>query len=320
MRLRVSSKHIPVLSTLAVFVLLYAIGALCFKGFFSLAVFVGLFRDNSFLGIAAVGMTFVILSRGIDLSVGSVMALSTVVLALLLERGVSPVAATAAVLAMGALMGFLMGSAIHFLGLAPFIVTLAGLFFARGVALALCEGAVSIRNPAHQRLAAWALPVGSTGLPLTAIVFLAVLAAGIYASTCLPFGRNVYAIGGNEEAAMLMGVPVGPTKLGVYTVSGSCAALAGVVSTLYKPSGDPSSAVGMELDVIAAVVVGGTLLSGGVGGMPGTLLGVLIFGIIGKGLDYMNLSTWWAKVAIGVLLLGFVLLQKLLARTGAGGT
>jgi len=131
------------------------------------------------------------------------------------------------------------------------------------------------------------------------------------------FGRNVYAVGGNEEAAMLMGIPVGRTKVLVYALSGLCSSLAGVVFTFYGSSGNPSAAVGMELDAIAAVVVGGTLLSGGVGYVFGTLIGVLIFGIIQTGIVFDGrLSSWWTRVVIGALLLLFILLQKLFARPG----
>ncbi len=312
---RISQKHIPLLSTIGVFLLLYAIASLRYDRFFTVRVFLNFFRDNSFLGIIAVGMTFVILSGGIDLSVGSVLALTTVVAALLIERlGVHPALAIAAVLVMGTAIGFAMGCVIHHVGIAPFIVTLAGLFFARGLALVLCDGSITIDNPIYRAVTAWKIPIGRTGLPLTALTFLAVLVVGIYVSVYTSFGRNVYAIGGNEEAAMLMGVPIGKTKIGVYTLSGFCSALAGVIYTLYGSSGDPRAGVGLELDAIASVVVGGTLLSGGVGYVFGTLIGVLIFGVIQTAITFENLNSWWTRVAIGLLLLLFILLQRLFAR------
>ena len=312
---RISQKHIPLLSTIGVFLLLYAIASLRYDRFFTVRVFLNFFRDNSFLGIIAVGMTFVILSGGIDLSVGSVLALTTVVAALLIERlGVHPALAIVAVLVMGTAIGFAMGCVIHHVGIAPFIVTLAGLFFARGLALVLCDGSITIDNPIYRAVTAWKIPIGRTGLPLTALTFLAVLVVGIYVSVYTSFGRNVYAIGGNEEAAMLMGVPIGKTKIGVYTLSGFCSALAGVIYTLYGSSGDPRAGVGLELDAIASVVVGGTLLSGGVGYVFGTLIGVLIFGVIQTAITFENLNSWWTRVAIGLLLLLFILLQRLFAR------
>ncbi|MFP4056215.1 MAG: galactofuranose ABC transporter, permease protein YjfF [Candidatus Brocadiia bacterium] len=325
MRLRLSRKHVPLLSTTGVCVLLYAAAAIRYPHFFSAYVFVNFFVDNAALGIVAVGMTFVILSGGIDLSVGSMVALSNVAVALLMRQlGVPSALAVVLVLGLGAAMGLAMGSIVRAFDLAPFIVTLAGLFFARGVALALWEGSVSIRHPVFVRLAGLAIPLGATRLPLAAVVFLAVVAGGICLSVWTAFGRNVYAIGGHEEAALLMGIPVGQTKALVYTLSGLCSALAGVVLGFQKLSGNPRAAVGMELDAIAAVVIGGTLLSGGVGYVFGTLVGVLIFGIIRTIIHFEgDLNPWWAKVVIGVLLLLFILLQKLLARPGlrerAGG-
>ena len=210
-----------------------------------------------------------------------------------------------------------MGCVVRWFGVAPFIVTLAGLFFARGLALVLCERSLNIDDALFKAIASWHVPTGGVGIPITALLLLAVVAVGIYVSAYTAFGRNVYAVGGNEEAALLMGVPVGRTKVLVYTLSGLCSALGGIVFAFYSTSGNPRAGVGMELDAIAAVVVGGTLLSGGVGYVFGTLIGVLIFGIIGTAIDFQGtLSSWWTKVAIGLLLLLFILLQKLFARPG----
>jgi len=318
MKLPVSQKHIPVLSTVFVCVLLYVAACVRYDGFFSLRVFVNFFINNSFLGIASVGMTFVILSGGIDLSVGSMMALCSVVVArLVMDLHVPPPVAIALALAIGSLLGCAMGCIIRWAGLAPFIVTLAGLFFARGAALVLCDGSVRIDHGFYDAVAGWRLPLGPAGVPLHALLFVAVVAVGIYVLACRPFGRSVYAVGGNEEGALLMGVPVGRTKVLVYTLSGFCSALAGVVFTLDSVSGNARAGVGMELDAIAAVVVGGTLLSGGVGYVFGTLVGVLIFAIIQTAIAFQgDLNEYWARVAIGVLLLFFILLQKLCARPG----
>ena len=324
MKLAISRKHIPLLSTIAVCVLLYATGSVLYynQNFFSLQVFVNFFSDNSFLGIVAVGMTFVILSGGIDLSVGSVLALSSILAAVLMKSwGVPPPFAIVAVLAVGTALGLGMGCVIHFFGLPPFIVTLAGMFFARGLGFIIHIESMSIDNAFYRTASDLAVPLAGARVPITAIVFLAVLAAAVYVSTWTVFGRNVYAVGGNEEAAMLMGIPVGRTKLLVYALSGFCSALAGVVFTIYGSSGNPSAGVGMELDAIAAVVVGGTLLTGGVGYVFGTLIGVLIFGIIQTGISFQGtLSSWWTRVVIGVLLLLFILLQKLFARPAARAT
>ncbi|HUT35035.1 MAG TPA: galactofuranose ABC transporter, permease protein YjfF [Planctomycetota bacterium] len=317
MKLPFSQKHIPLLSTVGVCVLLYAVGAVRYDGFFSAQVFVNFFGDNSFLGIVTIGMTFVILSGGIDLSVGSVVALSSVLMAVQMQLwGVPPPVAMAVVLAAGTAFGLGMGSIVRWFGLPPFIVTLAGMFLARGLGFMLHIESIPIANPLYKAVTTWGLELPGARVPATALVFLAVVGVGIYLSTSTVFGRNVYAVGGGEEAALLMGVPVGRTKVLVYGLSGFCSALAGIVFTLYGSSGDPRAGLGMELDAIAAVVVGGTLLTGGVGYVVGTLVGVLIFGIIQTGITFENLNSWWTRVAIGLLLFLFILLQKLFARPG----
>jgi simple sugar transport system permease protein len=148
---------------------------------------------------------------------------------------------------------------------------------------------------------------------VTAWIFLLIVALGVYLAKATRFGRNVYAVGGNETSALLMGLPVGRTKIGIYAFSGFCSALAGVVNTFYMQSGNASTGVGLELDAIAAVVIGGTLLSGGVGTVFGTFLGVLILGIIQTILTFEGtLSSWWTRIAIGLLLLVFILLQRMI--------
>jgi simple sugar transport system permease protein len=152
-------------------------------------------------------------------------------------------------------------------------------------------------------------------LKVSALIFLAILALAVFVAHWTPFGRNIYAIGGNESSARLMGLPVARTKVMVYALNGFCSALAGVVATLYMGSGNPAMGMGLELDAIAAVVIGGTLLSGGVGFVAGTLGGVLIFGTIQSALIFDGrLNSWWLRIAISVLLLIFILLQRQLSR------
>ena len=238
--------------------------------------------DNAHLGVVAIGMTFVILSGGIDLSVGSIVGCSTIVIAVLIEHAHwHPALAIGVVLLGGLLVGGFMGSLIHFFELPPFLVTLGGVFLFRGLALYVSEESIGITHPMYDRLLAMEIPLGGKyALPLAAIVFLVLLLSAIYVSFFSRFGRNVYAIGGSEKSAVLMGLPVGRTKIGVYALSGFCSALGGVLLTIYKVAGDATSGGGMELDAIAAVVVGGTLLTGGVGYVAGTFLGILIFGTI----------------------------------------
>ena len=280
-----------------------------------------LFTDNAFLGIAAVGLTFVILSGGIDLSVGAVIGCVSIGTATLIERiHFHPIVVILLMLLFGLVFGTSMGCLIHFFELQPFLVTLAGMFFCRGLGLVVSEESISITHPWFTTAGEWSLAFGDTvSVKLAAVLFFAVLAVAIAGSWLTGFGRNIYAIGGSQNSAMLMGLPVGTTKIGVYALSGLCSAAAGLVYTLYTSSGNATAGTGLELDAIAAVVVGGTLLSGGVGYMAGTLAGVLIFGIIQTLITFQGtLSSWWTKIVIGGLLLGFILLQKIIQGRKSG--
>jgi ribose/xylose/arabinose/galactoside ABC-type transport system permease subunit len=306
-------KHVTILASLGVYVVLYALAAARYDGFLSGAVFTNFLAGNAVVGIVAVGMTFVILSGGIDLSVGAMMSASSVVIAVLIQDAhLHPVAAIAASAAGGTALGALMGLIIHATGIKPFIVTLAGMFFVRGLAFLVHLESVAITDPRHTALAAARLGP----LPLTAVLLLAMVAAGWYVASQTRFGRNVYALGGSEEAALLMGLPIRRTKVAVYAVSGFCASFAGAALTFYLSSGNHLEGVGMELDAIAAVVVGGTLLAGGVGSVIGTLIGVLMLGLILTSITTYEgmMSSGMTRVAIGLLLLAFVLMQKVLAR------
>jgi ribose/xylose/arabinose/galactoside ABC-type transport system permease subunit len=313
-------RHRPLLASVLVFVMLYAVAAIRYRdeSFFTLQVFINFLVDNSFLGIVAVGMTFVILSGGIDLSVGAGMSLSSIVVGvLIMDCGWPPVLAMPAALLLGALLGAGMGCVIHYAGIKPFIVTLAGMFFARGLGFLIHLESINIDHPQHRSLQMVAIPLwGYHELPITAIVFLLVVLIGAYVARYTTFGRAVYAVGGNEEAALLMGLPIGRTKIAIYALSGFCAALAGCVLTLYLSSGSHIEGVALELDAIAAVVIGGTLLTGGVGSVFGTLIGVLIIGIVITVITTYEgvYSSGLTKVAIGGLLLVFVLLQRVLTR------
>jgi simple sugar transport system permease protein len=258
-------------------------------------------------------MTFVILSGGIDLSVGSVVALTTMVSAALVERREwNPVGVMVLVLAMGAAFGAVQGVLVQRFRLQPFIVTLAGMFLARGLCYLISIDSISITNSFYSDISQARVPVwGDASISIGAIVALATVAVGVYVAHFTQFGRTVYAIGGNEQSAILMGLPVRSTIVGVYALSGFCSALAGVVFTFYMLSGYGLHAVGLELDAIAAVVIGGTLLSGGVGYVFGTLVGVLMLGIMQTLIMFDGtLSSWWTRIAIGALLFAFCLLQR----------
>jgi simple sugar transport system permease protein len=311
-------RLLPLAVTVALFALLYGAGAYHFDGFFSLQVFLNFFIDNAFLAITAIGMTFVILSGGIDLSVGSVIALATMVSAALVEhRGWSPAVVIPLVLAMGSAIGLIMGLVIQYFRVQPFIATLAGMFLARGLCYLISIDSITIENAFYTDLAAFRIPLPfETSITVNVVVALVVLAAAVYLAHFTRFGRTVYAIGGNEQSALLMGLPVARTKVLVYTFNGLCSALAGVVFTFYMLSGYGLHAQGMELDAIAAVVIGGTLLTGGSGYVVGTLFGVLIYGTIQTIISFQgDLSSWWTKIVIGLLLLAFCLLQRAFARS-----
>jgi len=312
---RLDARHLPLLGTMAVFLLTAGYGSLAYPGFFSAQVFLNLLIDNAFLCIVGVGMTFVILSGGIDLSVGSVIALTTMVSAALVEHHHWNAAqAIPLVLAIGTAFGALMGWLIWRFRLQPFIVTLAGMFLARGLCYLISIDSISITDPGYTAIAQTRLPLWGESASITvgAAVALVVLVVGIFIAHGTDFGRTVYAIGGSEASALLMGLPVAHTTVLVYTLSGFCAALAGVVFTFYMQSGYGLHATGLELDAIAAVVIGGTLLSGGVGYVAGTLFGVLILGIVQTLISFDGgLSSWWTRIVIGALLFVFCLLQRL---------
>lgn len=309
-------RYIPILVTFGLFIIMFAAGSFRYTGFFSLQVLLNLLIDNSFLLIVAVGMSFVILSGGIDLSVGSVIALTTMISASLIQhQGWPPAVVIPLVLIIGSLFGYAMGAIIHYFKIQPFIVTLAGMFLARGLCYMISINTITIDNPFYTAVAQTKIPLpGGSFVSISVIIAIVVVIAAIYVAHYTRFGRNVYAVGGSEQSSLLMGLPVAKTKIMVYTLSGFCSALAGVVFTFYMLSGYGLHAVGLELDTIAAVVIGGTLLSGGVGYIAGTFFGVLIQGVIQTIISFEGtLSSWWTKIVIGLLLCVFILLQKVLS-------
>ena len=306
-------RNLPLLITIVVFLAGYGYCFTQFPGFASTRVFFDLLTDNAFLGIVAVGMTFVILSGGIDLSVGSVIAFTGVLLAKLIgEYGVAPGYAFVIVLLMGATFGALMGWIIDTLKLPAFIITLAGMFFVRGMSFIVSEESLPINHPVYDFLAnfAWKMPGGGR-FTLLALVMLMVVFVGIILAHRTRFGNNVYAVGGSNVSAALMGVPVRRTTIYIYMLSSTLAVLSGIVFSLYTSAGYALAASGVELDAIASVVIGGTLLSGGVGTVLGSLFGVLIQGLIQTYITFDGtLSSWWTKIVMGILLCVFIGLQK----------
>ncbi|MBL4647017.1 MAG: sugar ABC transporter permease YjfF [Hyphomicrobiales bacterium] len=307
------SSHLPLLVTIATFILAFVLCAWQYPNMASPRVFGNLLTDNAFLGIAAVGMTFVILSGGIDLSVGSVIGFSGVFLAVILrDTSIHPLFAFALVLAIATAFGAAMGGIIHYLEMPPFIVTLAGMFLARGAAIVLSTDSVPIVHDFYSVLQRtyYRMPDGGR-FSLIGGIMLLVFLAGIIIAHKTKFGKNVYALGGGVQTAQLMGVPIAGTTIGIYALSGLLAGIAGIVFSLYTSAGYSLAAVGVELDAIAAVVIGGTLLTGGTGFVAGTLFGILTMGLIQTYIVFDGtLSSWWTKIVIGTLLFAFILLQK----------
>jgi ribose/xylose/arabinose/galactoside ABC-type transport system permease subunit len=287
---------------------------------------------NTQFGLIALGMTFVIMTGGIDLSVGGVAALSSVVVALTSGHGFF-YALFAAVI-VGALVGVVNGFIVAWMGIAPFITTLATLYMVRGIALKISNDQDIL--PLNQKsdfvtLSGTTLGNGilSYPLPFTIPLLLLAFLIGIIVLRYTRFGRYVLAIGGSPEAARLMGLPVRRTVFWVYTLSGALAGLAGVLLAINLNGGSATEGMGWELVAIAAVVVGGTLLTGGVGSVFGSLVGALLLGMIVEILQLENnytldhggglyLNSFWQDVIRGIFLLVVVLLQSRLQRQRAG--
>lgn len=309
----------PLLATTLIFLFAYLLAVTQHPAMFSTRVLGNLLTDNAFLGIAAVGMTFVILSGGIDLSVGAVIGFTTVLIAVLIMwLNLHPLVAFAIALTVAAGFGAIMGAAIHYLKVPSFIVTLAGMFLARGGASVLSPDSIGIQHAFYSGVSkSYILLPGGGRLTVVGIVMLVVFALAILLAHRTRFGSNVYALGGSETSAALMGVPVARTTIAIHALSGFLAGLAGVVFSLYTSAGYSLNALGVELDAIAAVVIGGTLLTGGYGFVAGTFIGVMLQGLVQTYIVFDGtLSSWWTKIVVGVLLFMFIVLQRLVFRAG----
>jgi galactofuranose transport system permease protein len=268
--------------------------------------------QNSMVGLIALGMTFVILTGGIDLSVGSLLAVGGVIAASL--AGNNFIIVLVASVAATTLLGLINGLVIAKVRIQPFIVTLAMMIAARGLALRVAqEKPIEIRNMTGGFSWLWQGKIGF--LPVPIIILLLAYAIGWIVLNHTRFGRHVYSLGDNEEAARLMGLNVNRVTLGVYALSGALAGLAGVVLASRLGSGQPVAGAGFELDAIAAVVVGGTLLTGGQGGVGSTLIGVLLLGVLFNILNNEGdwIGSYWQGVLRGIFLLAVVIIQNRLS-------
>ncbi len=304
----------PLAAAIAVFVALFAGGGGLYNHFLSTLVLGDILDDNAFLIIAAIGANFVILSGGIDLSIGSMIGFVGVVMAKLDGLGWHPLASAALMLGFGAGFGALQGLIIDFCEIQPFIVTLAGLFLLRGLCFMVSLDSAPLRHPFVSDFASLAVPLPGDGfLASSALAMFAALGVAMVIAHRTSFGADVYAIGGDRASAALMGVPMRRTLVKVYALGALYSALAGVIYALYTSSGYPLAGAGAELSAIAAVVLGGTLLTGGVGLVVGALVGGMILGLIATLINFNgSLNGAWIMISSGVLLFVFIVMQRAL--------
>jgi ribose transport system permease protein len=291
------------------FILIIIVGSLASDVFLSWINVRNVLLQSAMLGVVSLGMTFVILTGGIDLSVGSVLSFCSVAAAMMFDNGQGyplPVVLLAT-LALGTAIGAVNGGIIIWRGVAPFIVTLAMMAIALGGALTIADG-----RPIGgiQGTYAW-LGAGRIGpVPVPVVIMVVTFVIGAFVLRLTPYGRSVYATGGNEQAARLSGIAVSRVKLIAYSISGFCAALGAIIFTARVTVGDPWAGRNLELDAIAAVVIGGTSLFGGIGTIWGTFLGLLIISMINNLLNLMNVSPYSQGIAKGLIILIAITLYK----------
>ena len=290
-------------------ILLIIVVSILNPSFLDLSNLLNLLRQISINGLIAFGMTFIILTGGIDLSVGSILALSSAFIALMITSGVDPIIA----FIIGVLIGFVLGAVNGLLvtkgNMAPFIATLATMTIFRGLTLVITDG-----NPITNLGDTYLFQLFSKGyfigIPVPAVTMIIVFVILLIILQKTTFGRHTYAIGGNEVAAKISGIKVNKIKILIYGISGLMSALAGGILTSRLNSAQPTAGTSYELDAIAAVVLGGTSLTGGKGRIVGTLIGVLIIGVLNNGLNLLGVSSFYQQVVKGVVILIAVLIDR----------
>lgn len=278
--------------------------------FMSMYNILNVFRQVSINGLIAFGMTFVILTGGIDLSVGAILGLCGMILGMLLMNGVSELIAIPTVILVGALLGAFNGFLIAKMKLQAFIVTLATMTMFGGITMIISDGIPAMGITKGSPVLDFFSQGSIAGIPFPMIVLLVVFILLLILLQNTVFGRGVYAIGGNEEVARLSSLPTNRIKTWVYVISGTMAALAGVILTSRLSSSQPTAGAGFELDAIAAVVIGGTSLAGGRGRIFGTLIGVLIIGVLNNGLNIIGVSAFYQQFIKGLVILFAILLDR----------
>ena len=312
---RFRSRHaswIPVFAALFILVVMFGFAQWWFGNFLTPRLISALLLDNAYLLVLAVGMTFVILTGGIDLSVGSVMAFTGILCASLVSQGVPATIAVPLMILAGAGVGLLIGILVHYFDVQPFIASLVGMFLARGLAFLVSLRSIKIDDESVLWLQSTRFRFGEWYITPTGIIALLVVVIAVLVLQFTRFGRTIYAIGGNEQSARLMGLPVVRTKILAYVISGVCGGLAGLVLTAYQGAGYPLNGTGAELDTIAAVVIGGTLLTGGSGYVLGSMIGVFVYGTIAIVISFLGAEQSWKRIIVGGLLLVFVVIQRLI--------
>lgn len=290
-------------------ILFSAIVAVINPRFLSVANILNVFRQSSINAVIAIGMTFVILTGGIDLSVGSILAFCGAVSAAMLSSGINPVLSLLVALVLGLFFGIVNGVLVSVMKLQAFIVTLVTMTFLRGATLVFTNGkpiTVNDGGALFENIGGGYL----FNIPIPIYITLILFVVGHYILTNTRFGRYTYAIGGNEEATKLSGIKVNNIKIWIYGISGVLAALAGIITTSRLFSAQPTAGTGYELDAIAAVVLGGTSLAGGVGKITGTALGAIIIGVLGNALNLLDVSSYYQMMIKAAVILIAVLIDK----------
>jgi simple sugar transport system permease protein len=317
---RFLSRHgawVPVFAAVAILAVMLIGAVLYFPNFQAPRILSSILLDNAYLLILAVGMTFVILTGGIDLSVGAVMAFTGILCAKLLGDGVPVAIAVPGMIIVGGGIGLLIGVLVQFFDVQPFIASLIGMFLARGLAFVVSLESIKVENESLLWLQSTRFSLFGWYVTPTGIIALLTVAIAALVLRRTLFGRTIYAVGGNEQSARLMGLPVIRTKLLAYVISGVCAGLAGVVLTAYSGAGYPLNGMGTELDTIAAVVIGGTLLTGGSGFVLGSMIGVFVYGTIKTIISFLGAEQSWTRITVGALLLVFVVVQRVIVGRSA---
>jgi len=279
------------------------------KSFLTIGNILTVLRQSSIIGLIAIGMTFVIITGGIDLSVGAIVSIVAVTACSFAHPDTYPLFVPVLIgLGVGLACGLVNGLIIAYGNIAPFIVTLGMLSSARGAAFVISKGKPVIDLDEYYNL------IGGgqiLSIPIPIYILFIVTAIGIFVLTSTKFGRHVYAVGGNEQAARLSGVKINTIKVAVYSISGLLAGLSGIVLSSRVMTGNAVDGQGYELDAIAAAVIGGTSLAGGVGGIAGTIVGVLIIGVISNGLDLLFISYHYQQIIKGLIILTAVILDRI---------